>query len=126
MAHPLSHLYERAMESGAFEIEYHMYLTRPPTPLPEFPPGTLPPNTTLSPYRPMVSQIVRETLPAPTLPELEEGKGIKTCCTHGGLAVLACGPVGIVSESENAVAGLSLSERVRVGGADFYGECFAI
>lgn len=59
--------------------------------------------------------------------EIEENAGEpKTCCTHGGMAVIACGPEGIVAESGNAVAGLSVKERVRCGGMTFHGEKYSI
>lgn len=40
--------------------------------------------------------------------------------------MIACGPEGIVAECRNAVSGLGVGERVRVGGVGFHGECYAI
>ncbi|KAJ9100909.1 hypothetical protein QFC20_005325 [Naganishia adeliensis] len=124
MAPTLAYLAALASTSG-FQLIYHLYLTHPPRPLPSGPPPSLPATTTLAPYRPAISQLVREALPPPTFPELEEGR-TKTCCTHGGLAVVACGPEGIVTESRNAVAVLGIGERVRCGGVDFHGECYTL
>jgi ferric-chelate reductase len=126
MAPTLAYLSTLASSANAFQLIYHLYLTNPPHPLPSAPPASLPPNTTLSPYRPSISQLVRESLPPPTLPELEEGQGMKTCCDLGGMAVVACGPEGIVTESRNAVASLGVGERVRCGGVGFHGECYTL
>jgi len=46
--------------------------------------------------------------------------------SRGGLAIIACGPEGIVLEARNAVAGLGIQERVKLGGVDFHGECYAL
>ena len=124
MAPTLAYLAALASTSG-FQLIYHLYLTNPPRPLPSGSPPSLPATTTLAPYRPSISQLVREALPPPTFPELEEGR-TKTCCTHGGLAVVACGPEGLVTESRNAVAVLGVGERVRCGGVDFHGECYTL
>lgn len=121
----LHYLHERAAQSGQIDLSFRLHLTRPPSPLPTSPPALLAPFSTLSPYRPSISQLVQEALPPPTIPELEDGKQ-RTCCTHGGMAVIACGPEGIVAESRNAVATLGLADRVRLGGVDFHGECYAI
>lgn len=51
---------------------------------------------------------------------------MKTCCSLGGMAVVACGPEGIVTESQNAVASLGIGERVRCGGVAFHGECYTL
>ncbi|KAJ9101116.1 hypothetical protein QFC21_003334 [Naganishia friedmannii] len=126
MSATLTYLHALATSTNAFQLNYHLYLTSPPAPLPPGPPSSLPATTKLSPYRPAISQLVRESLPPPTLPELEEGRGAKTCCSLGGLAVVACGPEGIVTESRNAVACLSIGERVRCGGVDFHGECYTL
>jgi ferric-chelate reductase len=73
-------------------IIYNLYLSNPPNPLPPVP-VAMPTSTTLSPYRPEVAQLVREALPT-----TQDGGA-------GGLAVVACGPEGIVMEAKNAVAG---------------------
>lgn len=76
----------------------------------------MPTSTTLSPYRPEVAQLVREALPA-----AQDGGRVGSA---GGLAVVACGPEGIVMEAKNAVAGLGVVERVNCGGVGFHGECY--
>ncbi|KAK8864285.1 hypothetical protein IAR55_001531 [Kwoniella newhampshirensis] len=126
------------------DLTYNLYLTNPPHPLPPVP-SILPSTTTLSPYRPEVAQLVREALPLPTpLPggvSLETGESTSlsgdeqnTRMPHhglgaghgGGLAVVACGPEGLVMEAKNAVAGLGVAERVRCGGIGFHGECYTL
>jgi ferric-chelate reductase len=131
MSATLTYLHTLATTTNAFQLNYHLYLTCPPAPLPFGPPPSLPPTTQLSPYRPSISQLVRESLPPPTFPELEYGmddtvNAPRTCCSLGGMAVVACGPEGIVTESRNAVASLSVGERVRCGGVDFHGECYTL
>lgn len=117
-------LHLRQIAPSSCELAYHFFLTKPVSPTPDTLPSL---NATISPFRPSISQLVRESLPPPTMLEIEENGGEpKTCCTHGGMAVVACGPDGIVAESGNAVASLSLSERVRVGGVAFHGERYAI
>lgn len=114
----------RQIAPPSCELIYRFHLTNPTSsPLP-----TLPFPSDVSPYRPSISQLVRESLPPPTILEIEENDGqpTRTCCSHGGLAVIACGPDGIVAESGNAVASLSVKERVRVGGVRFHGERYAI
>lgn len=80
----------------------------------------------MQPYRPTVAQLVREHLPPPSLRELEDGGEPRNCCGHAGLAVVACGPEGIVSEARNAVARLGVGERVRCGGVAFHGEAYSL
>ncbi|KIR77298.1 ferric-chelate reductase [Cryptococcus gattii E566] len=139
----LLHLYTLAQRLH-LTLTYNLYLTNPPHPLPSAP-SLLPVSTTLSPYRPEVAQLVRESLPLPPtktggassleqggqlltddsvghqLPHHGEGRG-----HAGGLAVVACGPEGIVMEAKNAVAGLGIAERVRCGGVGFHGECYSL
>jgi ferric-chelate reductase len=126
LAPTLAYLHEQASKLPSLNVTYNLYLTQPPRPLPSGPPSSLPSSTTLQPYRPSISQLVQECLPPPTLPELEDGKGMRTCCSHGGVIVVACGPESIVAESRNAVAGLGIGDRVRAGGVEFFGECYAI
>ncbi|WWD17418.1 hypothetical protein CI109_101859 [Kwoniella shandongensis] len=130
----------------SLNLTYNLYLTDPPNPLPPVP-AILPSTTTLSPYRPEVAQLVREALPLPVpLPgdvSLETGESTSLSPSGGnedghiphhgvgaghggGLAVVACGPEGIVMEAKNAVAGLGVAERVRCGGVGFHGECYAL
>ncbi len=125
MAPTLSFLHEQVDKLPSLELTYNLYLTQPPRPLPTGVPS-MPTGTKLQPYRPDVSQLVQECMPPPTLPELEDGRGMRTCCSNGGVAVIACGPESIVAESRNAVAGLGVGERVRAGGVEFFGECYAI
>lgn len=110
----LSYLHETATQLG-IELQYNLFLSVPPNPLPPTP-NALPPSTTISPYRPEVAQLVREGLP------LVRGEG----GSSGGMAVIACGPEGIVMEARNAVAGLGVMERVKCGGVEFHGECYAL
>ncbi|WVQ99275.1 hypothetical protein IAU59_006407 [Kwoniella sp. CBS 9459] len=117
------------------DLTYNLYLSNPPNPLPSCPVGILPSSTTLSPFRPEVAQLVREALPTSTHSSIagvesgmedvssREGGGVLGA---GGLAVIACGPEGIVSEAKNAVACLSVAERIKVGGIGFHGECYAL
>ncbi|WVF71615.1 hypothetical protein IAT40_006423 [Kwoniella sp. CBS 6097] len=117
------------------DLTYNLYLSDPPNPLPTVSvPGILPPSTTLSPFRPEVAQLVREALPL-TTPRSIVGDDHLVQTVHsddvgesgsGGLAVIACGPEGIVSEAKNAVACLSVAERIRAGGIGFHGECYAL
>lgn len=109
LAPTLVHLRECA-ERLAVNLEFSIYLTSPPTPLPQL--EDLPKGTTVSPYRPEVAQLVREALP--------------TSQDHGGLAVIAAGPDGLVSEARNAVAGLSVAQRVRAGGVGFHDEVYSL
>lgn len=132
LAPTLSHLARLASRLGLV-LQYNLYLTSPSAPLP-LSPQTLPSTTTLSPYRPEIAQLVREALPppparAPSLSSVDaedsavEGQSDKC---HGGLAVIACGPEGIIMEARNAVAGLGIRERVRCGGIEFHGETYAL
>ncbi|WWC94063.1 hypothetical protein V866_000901 [Kwoniella sp. B9012] len=114
------------------ELQYNLYLSNPPNPLPDVP-STLPGTTKLSPYRPEISQLLRESLPIPTLTsdsiQLESHmaeSGSMRKDIGGGLAVIACGPEGIVTESKNAIASLSVKDRVRSGGIGFHGECYSL
>ncbi|ORY32518.1 putative ferric reductase transmembrane component [Naematelia encephala] len=118
LAPTLHHLHSLATRLST-SLTYNLYLSNPPSPLPAVP-SLLPPSTTLSPYRPEVAQLVREALPPPTI-NPQELTG-----SSGGLAVVACGPEGIVMEARNAVAGLSVSDRVRSGGVGFHGETYAL
>ncbi|WVO16320.1 hypothetical protein L204_103995 [Cryptococcus depauperatus] len=140
LAPTLSHLYTLSQKL-CLSLTYNLYLSDPPHPLPPSP-TLLPATTTLSPYRPEVAQLVREALPLPLAlredSSLEEGEfGLDDSEGHvpyhgfskgygGGLAVVACGPEGIVMEAKNAVAGLGITERIQCGGITFHGECYAI
>ncbi|OXG36687.1 ferric-chelate reductase [Cryptococcus neoformans Ze90-1] len=142
LAPSLLHLYTLAQRLSLI-LTYNLYLTNPPHPLPSAP-SLLPASTTLSPYRPEVAQLVRESLPLPLTKtqgaSLEQGRELLTGGDDGhqvqhhgegrghagGLAVLACGPEGIVMEAKNAVAGLGIAERVRCGGVGFHGECYVL
>ncbi|TYJ57001.1 hypothetical protein B9479_002280 [Cryptococcus floricola] len=134
----LLHLHALAQRLG-LQLTYNLYLTDPPHPLPPSP-AVLPSTTTLSPYRPEVAQLVRESLPLPI--PLRGGSSLEMGVTDeeehlgghggvgkghgGGLAVIACGPANLVSEASNSIAGLSIAERVRCGGIGFHGECYAL
>jgi ferric-chelate reductase len=120
LAPTLRHLYDLAARHS-LDLRYNVYLSSPPNPLPSTP-ANLPSSTTLSPYRPEVSQLVREALPTPS--STANSESARRC--RGGLAVIACGPEGIVLEAKNAVAGLGIDERVRSGGVEFHGECYAL
>ncbi|OCF36712.1 ferric-chelate reductase [Kwoniella heveanensis BCC8398] len=132
------------------DLTYHLYLSNPPNPLPTIPAILPQQSTTLSPFRPEIAQLVREALPisthssdasAATAAEQGSGRPNDTALLSdtannqretspdeegGGLAVIACGPEGIVSEAKNAVACLSIAERIRAGGIGFHGECYAL
>lgn len=122
LARTLAHLHTTCERLG-IELAYKLYLSEPPTPLPSVP-ALLPSSTTLSPYRPEVAQLVRTALPLAVSAEVESGP--VSGAAGGGLAVVACGPEGIVKEAGNAVAGLGVGERVRCGGVDFHGESYAL
>lgn len=107
LAPTLARLHAIASRSG-MELQYNLYLTDPPFPLPSLP-SPLPSSTTLSPYRPEVAQLVREALP-----------------TSGGLAVVAAGPEGLVMEARNAVASIGIAKRVQAGGVGFHDEVYAL
>ncbi|OXH42147.1 ferric-chelate reductase [Cryptococcus neoformans] len=142
LAPSLLHLYTLAQRLS-LTLTYNLYLTNPPHPLPSTP-SLLPASTTLSPYRPEVAQLVRESLPLPLTKtqgaSLEQGRELLTGGDDGhqvqhhgegrghagGLAVVACGPEGIVMEAKNAVAGLGIAERVGCGGVGFHGECYVL
>lgn len=123
MTPTLLHLADQAAQQD-ITLTFDLYLTKPPSPLPAL--HSLPASTTLQPFRPTISQLVREHLPPPSLPELETGGKPRNCCGHGGLAVVACGPEGIVIEAGNAVASLHIGERVRCGGVSFHGESYSL
>lgn len=76
---------------------------------------------TVTALRPDVAQLVNDSLSIPS-DEVESG----VTSTRGGLAVIACGPEGLVGEARNAVATLGVGERVRCGGVAFHGECYAL
>lgn len=121
LAPTMAHLYDLASGLDT-EIVYNFYLTDPPTAnLPA--PAVLPNSTSLSPYRPEVSQLVREALPQPPV---TLGTNEKTASHGGGLAVIAAGPEGLVMEARNAVAGLSVAARVRAGGVSFHDEVYCL
>ena len=81
----------------------------------------LPRSTTVTAFRPDVAQLVNDSLLIPS-DEVESG-----LVTDGsGLAVIACGPEGLVGKTRNAVATLGVGERVRSGGVAFHGECYAL
>lgn len=106
LAPTLVHLHESA-ERLAVDLQFSIYLSNPPSPLPQS--DDLPKGTTMAPYRPEVGQLVREALPR-----------------NGGLAVIAAGPEGLVSEARNAVAGLGVAQRVGAGGVAFHDEVYAL
>jgi ferric-chelate reductase len=138
----LSFLYASAANVG-LEIVYDLYLSEPPTPLPKVP-SKLPLSTSLSPYRPEVAQLVRQALRSITLRADNASESGESGQSHsnqsvetgsvsaasggirGGLAVIACGPEGIVTEAGNAVASLGIGERANCGGVAFHGECYAL
>lgn len=102
------HLYNIALRLGV-ELVYNLYITNPPFPLPSCP-AILPSSTTLSPYRPEVAQLVRESLPV-------DGEG---------LAVVASGPEGLVMEARNAVASIGIAATVAAGGVGFHDEVYTL
>ncbi|OCF60483.1 ferric-chelate reductase [Kwoniella mangroviensis CBS 10435] len=127
----LTYLHDQSNNLG-IELQYNLYLSNPPNPLPDVP-STLPATTKLSPYRPEISQLLRQSLPIPTSTtdsiQLESHMAqdeIRGGGIGGGLAVIACGPEGIVTESKNAIANLSVKDRVRSGGIEFHGECYSL
>ncbi|RXK40113.1 hypothetical protein M231_02570 [Tremella mesenterica] len=120
LAPTLSHLRKRAEIIG-LRIQYQLYLTDPPSPLPPIL-DSLRDCSTISPYRPEVAQLVRAALPLPNAKDVEAASE-----KHGGgLAVVACGPEGLVMEGKNAVAGLGIGERVACGGVHFHAETYAL
>ncbi|WVR07160.1 hypothetical protein IAU60_004201 [Kwoniella sp. DSM 27419] len=152
LAPTLRYLHVRAQGmSPPLAIAYNLHLSLPPSPLPALPSG-LPRDTTLSPYRPEIAQLVRQALPLAPLVAFDGAQQMVRSAeeaqveresidqvnnpaedairahgqTGGGLVVVACGPEGLVSEARNAVASLSLAERVRAGGVAFHGECYAL
>ncbi|WWC89453.1 uncharacterized protein L201_004377 [Kwoniella dendrophila CBS 6074] len=126
-------------EKLSVSLTYNLYLSNPPNPLPNVP-AILPKSTILSPYRPEISQLVRTAL----LPlsstrmnnlesaiiqnetSLSEESGSVSGICGNGLAVIACGPEGIVMETKNAIANLSLKDRITCGGIGFHGECYTL
>lgn len=44
----------------------------------------------------------------------------------GGLAVVVCGPGGMVGEARNAVAGVRVGKQVRIGGVSFHEEHYSV
>lgn len=117
----MAHLYELASGLDT-EIMYNFFLTDPPSANIRAPAG-LPSTTSLSPYRPEVSQLVREALPQPPV---TLGSNEKAASHGGGLAVIAAGPEGLVMEARNAVAGLGVASRVRAGGVSFHDEVYCL
>jgi ferric-chelate reductase len=111
----LTRLHELALTLET-EISYELFLTNPPATLP--PAMSLLPSATLTPARPEVSQLVRDALPSTV--------ALGSDTPRGGLAVIAAGPEGLVTEARNAVAGISVAERVRAGGICFYDEVYAL
>lgn len=109
LAPTLVHLYESARQLD-LDLSFSLYLSAPPSPLPQL--NGLPKGTAVSPYRPEIKQLVREALPP--------GEN------HGGLAVVAAGPEGLVCEARNAVAGISVRDRVRAGGVGFHDEIYSL
>ncbi|WVW83773.1 hypothetical protein I302_105794 [Kwoniella bestiolae CBS 10118] len=131
----LSYLHTLSLKWG-LELNYNLYLSYPATPLPGIP-SCLAPTTRLNPFRPEISQLLRESLPVPStssMAEHEHELGIARPTAEaeaeqeagGGIAVIACGPEGIVAETKNAIANLSLREKVRSGGIAFHGECYSL
>ncbi|KAK1924119.1 putative ferric reductase transmembrane component [Papiliotrema laurentii] len=116
----LEYLYRKA-KTNHIDLAYRLYLSQPPSPLPCLPPS-LAPFSTLSPFRPEVSQLVQELLPSDHHGPEAAGENAHS----PGMAVIACGPEGIVMEARNAVARLGVEERVRAGGVEFHGECYAL
>ncbi|GMK59551.1 hypothetical protein CspeluHIS016_0801570 [Cutaneotrichosporon spelunceum] len=98
------------------ELSYALFLTEPSATLPST--FSVVPSATLATCRPDVSQLVRDTLPSGV--SLGDDKPV------GGLAVIAAGPEGLVTAARNAVAGISVSERVRAGGICFHDEVYAL
>lgn len=114
----MAHLHDLALGLET-DIVYNLFLTDPSAPLPPAP-AVLADSTTLAPYRPEVSQLVRDALPTTAVALESDDKA------HGGLAVIAAGPEGLVMEARNAVAGISVAERVRAGGVCFHDEVYAL
>lgn len=111
----MTRLHELAL-SLETELSYALFLTDPPTTLP--PALSLLPSATLTPSRPEVAQLVCDALPSAV--SLGNDK------PQRGLAVIAAGPEGLVTEARNAVAGISVAERVRAGGICFHDEVYAL
>ncbi|KAL1413525.1 hypothetical protein Q8F55_001299 [Vanrija albida] len=122
LAPTLAHLDNVAKPLGV-NLTYSLYITDPPFPLPPVP-EILPESTTLSPYRPEVAQLVRAALPGGS--EDAETASEKPPSAHGGLAVVAAGPEGLVMEARNAVAGISVGARVNGGGIGFHAEVYQL
>ncbi|CAK9785416.1 hypothetical protein CC85DRAFT_272649 [Cutaneotrichosporon oleaginosum] len=112
LAPTLTRLHELAAALDT-EIEYALFLTDPPATLP--PTMSLVPSATLTPSRPEVPCLVREALGGGAF-----GDGPR------GLAVIAAGPEALVTQARNAVAGISVAERVRAGGIGFHDEVYAL
>jgi hypothetical protein len=66
-----------------------------------------------------------ETQPRSSIVSEDELAPMKTR-GRGGLAVIACGPESLVQETRNTVASMSLSDKIKAGGMEFHGECYAI
>lgn len=117
----LSYLHARAKKIR-IDLRYDIYLTRQTSSLPDIS-AILPITTTLSSGRPEISQLVRSTSLS-SRPSRDTETGQQDLLE--GLAVIACGPEGIIAEAGNAVASLSIKERVKCRGIRFHGECYAL
>lgn len=117
----LTYLYKKASKMS-IELLVNLYLSKPPSPLPTSLPH-LPNATTINPYRPEVAQLVRDVVSSLSSSTNTSDAGL---AGTKGLAVVACGPEGIVLEARNAIASLGINKRVKIGGVDFHGECYAL
>ena len=121
LAPTLRHLHGQAAKVG-LAVTYNLYLSSPPSPLPSVP-RSLPHGTSMDPFRPEVAQLVRSALSTTRSMDLESNDSAPI--SHA-LAVVACGPEGLVMEARHAVATLSIGERVTTRGVGFHGECYAL
>lgn len=119
-------LHQRASETSSAHFDFTIHLTGS-TIVDAVLPTTLFAFATLALGRPVIKQTVQDLLP---VDRSEEGGRInfdkEVDRKTGARAVIACGPEGLVQESRNAVASLSLHDKMKMGSVEFHGECYAI
>ncbi|KAK7032505.1 ferric-chelate reductase Frp1 [Paramarasmius palmivorus] len=98
------------------------------------------PNMDVSIYRPEVKESLRQLVTPPSVLYEPQGKVLDPECgvpasistklpwipLGGGVAVCAAGPEGLVREASNAVASVSLTRGIELGGLDLHTEVYSM
>ncbi len=121
MAPTLAYLEEQSKKFPDISLAFNVHLTRQDDVSSELK-ANLPTNIELQAGRPNVTEIIKSSQHG-TRQLASEDSGV---AMSTGLAVIACGPESIVTQSRNAVARLGVADRAKGGGVDFHGEGYFV